>query len=65
MGTAERADIIVDFSGFAGQKMILYSDAPALSRWETQLNDYFLGNRRLQLHSGRADRTPGRSCSSR
>ena len=28
LGAAERADVIVDFSGFAGKKIILYNDAP-------------------------------------
>ena len=29
MGPAERADVIVDFSAFAGKTLILYNDAPA------------------------------------
>jgi FtsP/CotA-like multicopper oxidase with cupredoxin domain len=29
LGTAERADVIVDFSQFAGKTLILYNDAPA------------------------------------
>ena len=29
MGPAERADIIIDFSAFAGKTLILYNDAPA------------------------------------
>ena len=29
LGPAERADVIVDFSKFAGQTLILYNDAPA------------------------------------
>jgi FtsP/CotA-like multicopper oxidase with cupredoxin domain len=29
LGSAERADVIVDFSQFAGQTLILYNDAPA------------------------------------
>ena len=29
LGPAERADVIVDFSAFAGQTLILYNDAPA------------------------------------
>ena len=40
---AERWDIIVDFSGFAGKKIILYNDAPApfpMGEWD---NDYFPG----------------------
>ena len=29
LGPAERADVIVDFSAFAGKTLILYNDAPA------------------------------------
>ncbi len=29
LGPAERADVIVDFSNFAGKTLILYNDAPA------------------------------------
>ena len=29
LGTAERADVLVDFSAFAGKTLILYNDAPA------------------------------------
>ncbi len=29
LGTAERADVIVDFAAFTGQTLILYNDAPA------------------------------------
>lgn len=29
LGTAERADVIIDFSGYAGKTVILYNDAPA------------------------------------
>ena len=28
LGPAERADVIVDFTNFAGQTLILYNDAP-------------------------------------
>lgn len=44
MGNAERADVIVDFSAFAGQKLILYSDAPAPFPVGDPINDYFFGN---------------------
>ncbi|VVB96552.1 Laccase [uncultured archaeon] len=40
---AERWDLIVDFSGFAGQKIILYNDAPAPFPGGDPLNDYFPG----------------------
>jgi spore coat protein A len=38
---AERWDLIVDFSGFAGKKIILYNDAPAPFPGGDPLNDYF------------------------
>ena len=40
---AERWDIIVDFKGFAGKKLILYTDAPAPFPMGDPLNDYFPG----------------------
>ncbi|HEX8993187.1 MAG TPA: multicopper oxidase domain-containing protein [Anaerolineales bacterium] len=42
-GPAERWDIIVDFKGFAGKKVILYNDAPAPFPMGSPLNDYFPG----------------------
>jgi len=44
LGAAERADILIDFSGFAGKKLVLYNDAPAPFPVGSPLNDYFLGN---------------------
>lgn len=44
LGPAERADVLVDFSGFAGQRVILYNDAPAPFPSGDPLNDYFPGN---------------------
>ena len=29
LGSAERADVVVDFSAYAGKTLILYNDAPA------------------------------------
>ncbi len=40
---AERWDIIVDFSTFAGQNIVLYNDAPAPFPMGSPLNDYFPG----------------------
>jgi hypothetical protein len=44
LGPAERADVIVDFTGLAGQEIILYNDAPAPFPMGPPFNDYFLGN---------------------
>jgi spore coat protein A, manganese oxidase len=42
-GPAERWDLLVDFRGFAGKKIILYNDAPAPFPMGDPRNDYFPG----------------------
>jgi spore coat protein A len=42
-GPAERWDMLIDFSGFAGSKVILYNDAPAPFPVGDPRNDYFPG----------------------
>jgi FtsP/CotA-like multicopper oxidase with cupredoxin domain len=44
LGTAERADVIIDFSQFAGQTLILYNDSPAPWPAGDPLFDYYTGN---------------------
>ena len=41
---AERADVIVDFSAYAGQTLILYNDAPAAFPARDPRYDYYTGN---------------------
>ncbi len=44
LGPAERADVIVDFSAYAGQKLILYNDSPApVPAFDPRL-DYYTGS---------------------
>ncbi len=43
MAPAERVDVLFDFSAHAGQKLILYSDAPAPFPGGDPRNDYFPG----------------------
>ncbi len=43
-GPAERADVIVDFSAFAGQTLILYNDAPAPFPAFDPRYDYYTGD---------------------
>ncbi len=43
LGPAERADVIVDFSAYAGQTLILYNDAPAAWPARVAGYDYFTG----------------------
>lgn len=44
VGTAERADVIVDFSAFAGKTLILYNDAPAAFPAPDSRYDYYTGD---------------------
>lgn len=41
MGPAERADVVIDFSKYAGQTLILYNDAPAPAPAADPRIDYF------------------------
>ncbi len=41
---AERWDLLVDFKGFEGKRIILYNDAPAPFPMGDDVNDYFPGN---------------------
>ena len=45
MGPAERADVIIDFSQFAGKTIVLYNDAPAAMPAADSRMDYFTGDR--------------------
>ncbi len=44
LAPAERADVIVDFSKFAGKTVILYNDAPAPVPAGDPRNDFYTGN---------------------
>lgn len=44
LGPAERADVIVDFSKFAGKTLILYNDAPTPAPAFDSRLDYFTGD---------------------
>ena len=67
---AERADVIVDFSKFAGQTLILYNDAPAAFPARVPSYDYYTGDPD-QWPNGAPGScpatapTPGPSCRSR
>jgi spore coat protein A len=43
LAPAERADVLFDFSAHAGQKIILYTDAPSPFPGGAPINDYFPG----------------------
>jgi spore coat protein A len=59
MAPAERPDIIIDFRGFEGQKLILYNDAPAPFPGGDIRNDYYGGNFDLTCIGGAPPTTPG------
>ena len=44
LGPAERADVIVDFSAYAGKTLILYNDAPAPVPAFDPRSDYYTGS---------------------
>jgi spore coat protein A len=44
LAPAERADVIVDFTGLAGKEFIMYNDAPGPFPVGPPTNDYYLGN---------------------
>lgn len=44
LGNAERADVVVDFSQYAGKTLILYNDNPAPVPAGDPRNDYYYGN---------------------
>jgi spore coat protein A, manganese oxidase len=52
LAPAERADIIVDFSGFAGRRIVLYNDAPAPFPGGDNRNDYYAGAPNLSSIGG-------------
>jgi len=52
IGPAERADVIVDFSAFAGKTLILYNDAPAAFPARDPRYDYYTGNPDLRDTGG-------------
>jgi FtsP/CotA-like multicopper oxidase with cupredoxin domain len=56
---AERHDVIVDFSQFAGQTLILYNDAPAAFPARDPRYDYYTGNGDFRDTGGAPSTLPG------
>lgn len=56
---AERHDVIVDFSAFAGQTLILYNDAPAAFPARDPRYDYYTGNGDYRDTGGASATLPG------
>ncbi len=59
MGPAERADVIVDFTGLDGQTLILYNDAPAPVPAFDARYDYYTGDPDLTGTGGAPTTLPG------
>jgi FtsP/CotA-like multicopper oxidase with cupredoxin domain len=59
LGPAERADIIIDFSAYAGKNIILYNDAPAPNPGFDPRYDYYTGDPDQTSSGGAAQTRPG------
>jgi parallel beta-helix repeat protein len=59
LGPAERADVIVDFSAYAGKTLILYNDAPAAFPARDPRYDYYTGSPDLTGTGGTPPTQPG------
>jgi FtsP/CotA-like multicopper oxidase with cupredoxin domain len=59
LGAAERADVIVDFSQYAGKTLIMYNDAPAPFPANDTRYDYFTGNPNQEEIGGTPSTLPG------
>jgi FtsP/CotA-like multicopper oxidase with cupredoxin domain len=59
LGPAERADVVVDFSQFAGKTLILYNDSPAPVPAADPRLDYFTGDSDQTATGGAPTTLPG------
>jgi len=59
LAPAERADVVVDFTQYAGQTLILYNDAPAAFPARDPRYDYYTGNPDLRDTGGAPSTLPG------
>ncbi len=59
LGPAERADVMVDFSQFAGKTLIVYNDAPAPVPAFDPRSDYYTGDPDQTMSGGAPTTLPG------
>jgi FtsP/CotA-like multicopper oxidase with cupredoxin domain len=59
LGAAERADVVADFSAYAGRTLILYNDSPAPVPAGAAPYDFFTGNGDQVDGGGAPDTQPG------
>lgn len=65
LGPAERADVIVDFSAYAGQTLIVYNDAPApVPAFDARI-DYYTGDVDQTANGGAATTLAGKGPNTR
>lgn len=65
LGSAERADVIVDFSAFQGKTIILYNDSPAAFPAGSPTYDYYTNNQDLTGVGGAPTTQPGKAPNTR
>jgi FtsP/CotA-like multicopper oxidase with cupredoxin domain/fibronectin type 3 domain-containing protein len=59
LSPAERGDLVIDFSAFAGKTLILYNDSPAPAPGFDDRYDYYTGNPDLSGAGGAESTKPG------
>jgi FtsP/CotA-like multicopper oxidase with cupredoxin domain len=59
LGSAERADVVVDFSAYVGQTLILYNDSPAPVPAGAAPYDFYTGNGNQMDGGGAPNTQPG------
>ena len=59
LGSAERADVVVDFTNFAGKTLILYNDSPAPVPAGATPYDFYTGNGNQMDGGGAPNTQPG------
>ncbi|MFM2119049.1 MAG: hypothetical protein RL722_517 [Pseudomonadota bacterium] len=59
LGNAERADVVIDFSAYAGKTLILYNDSPAPAPGFDDRYDYHTGSPDLSGAGGAESTKPG------
>jgi len=65
LGTAERADVVVDFSAYAGKTLILYNDAPAAFPAPDPRLDYYTNDQDQTSTGGAPTTLPGKGPNTR
>ena len=65
LGPAERADLVIDFSQYAGKTLILYNDCPAPNPGFDARVDYYTGDADMTASGGAPSTLPGQGPNTR